>query len=85
MANLHRVFRQLKQERKRAQKELKHLDEAVSAFRKLVGKAGHRVAARTEQTVEGSTQAISCRKKENCRGAASAVGEAETTGTQGVT
>ena len=65
MANLHRVFRQLKQERKRAQKELKHLDEAVSAFRKLVGKAGHRVAARTEQTVRRVRRKLSAaaRKK----------------------
>jgi len=38
MANLHHVFTQLKKERKRAQKELERLEEAISAFGKLVGK-----------------------------------------------
>jgi hypothetical protein len=51
MANLQRVFKQLKQERRRAQKELEHLDDAISAFGKLVGNAGRRAAARAEKTV----------------------------------
>jgi SMC interacting uncharacterized protein involved in chromosome segregation len=51
MANLRRVFKQLKQERKRVQRELEHLDEAISAFGHLVGKAGRRAVARTQKVV----------------------------------
>jgi len=51
MVNLQRMFKQLKQERKRAQKELETLDDAISAFGKVVGKAGRRAAAQTEKTV----------------------------------
>jgi len=51
MVNLQRMFKQLKRERKRAQKELEHLDDAISAFGKVVGKAGRRAAAQTEKTV----------------------------------
>jgi len=38
MADLRHVFKQLKNERRRAQKELERLEEALSAFGKLVGK-----------------------------------------------
>jgi hypothetical protein len=51
MVNLQRMFKQLKRERKRAQKELEHLDDAISAFGKVVGKAGRRAAAQTGKTV----------------------------------
>ena len=51
MLNLQRMFKQLKRERKRAQKELEHLDDAISAFGKVVGKAGSKAAAQTEKTV----------------------------------
>ena len=51
MVNLQKVFKQLERERKRAQKELEHLDDAISAFGKLVGKAGRGAAAQTEKTV----------------------------------
>ena len=51
MVNLQKLFKQLKRERKRAQKELEHLDDAISAFGKVVGKAGRRALAQTEKTV----------------------------------
>jgi hypothetical protein len=38
MADLKHVFKQLQAEKKRAQKELNRLEEAISAFGKLVGK-----------------------------------------------
>jgi hypothetical protein len=38
MVDLQRVFKQLKQERRRAQKELQRLENAVAAFGKLVGR-----------------------------------------------
>jgi hypothetical protein len=51
MIDLQTMYKQLKRERKRAQKELEHLDDAISAFGKVVGKAGRRAAAQTEKTV----------------------------------
>ena len=51
MVTLQKLFKQLKRERKRAQKELEHLDDAISAFGKVVGKVGRRAAAQTEKTV----------------------------------
>jgi hypothetical protein len=51
MVNLQRIFKQLQRERKRAQKELGHLEDAISAFGKVVGKAGRKAAAQTETTV----------------------------------
>jgi len=51
MANLQRVFKQLKQERRRAQRELAHLDEAIEAFGRVVGKVGRRAAGRAEKAV----------------------------------
>ncbi len=51
MVNLQKMFKQLKRERKRAQKGLEHLDDAISAFGKVVGKAGRRAATQTEKTV----------------------------------
>jgi hypothetical protein len=51
MINLQSVFKQLKKERKRAQRELEHLDNAISAFGKVVGKVGGRAAAQAEKTV----------------------------------
>ena len=51
MVNLQKLFKQLKRERKRAQKELEHLDDAISAFGKVVGKVGRTAAAETEKTV----------------------------------
>jgi hypothetical protein len=51
MVNLKKMFKDLQRERKRAQKELEHLDDAISAFGKVVGKAGRRAAAETEKTV----------------------------------
>jgi hypothetical protein len=51
MLNLHGIFKELKRERKRAQKELEHLDDAISAFGKVVGKVGRTAAAETEKTV----------------------------------
>ncbi len=42
MSTLQHVFKQLKDERKRAQKELARLEEAISAFGKLVGKRAGR-------------------------------------------
>jgi hypothetical protein len=59
MVNLQKLFKQLKRERKRAQKELEHLDDAVSAFGKLVGKAGSRAAAQTEKTVRRVRRKVS--------------------------
>ena len=50
MVNLHGMFKQLKRERKRAQKELEHLDDAISAFGKVIGKFGRTAAAETEKT-----------------------------------
>jgi len=38
MADLQEVLKQLKGEKKRAQKELRRLEKAVSAFGKLIGK-----------------------------------------------
>jgi len=51
MVNLQEMFEQLERERKRARKELEHLDDAISAFGKVVGKSGRRAAAQTEKTV----------------------------------
>ena len=51
MVTLQKLFKQLKRERKRAQKELEHLDDAISAFGRVVGKVGRRAAAQTEKTV----------------------------------
>lgn len=59
MVNLRRMFKELKRERKRAQKELEHLDDAVSAFGTLVGKAGSRAAAQTEKTVRRVRRKVS--------------------------
>ncbi|MFI5107883.1 MAG: hypothetical protein ACHP78_03445 [Terriglobales bacterium] len=41
----------MKREEKLAQTELEHPDDAISAFGKVVGKAGRRVAAQTKKTV----------------------------------
>ena len=38
MPDLHSVYKQLKKEKKRAQKELKRLEGAISAFSKIIGK-----------------------------------------------
>ncbi len=38
MATLQRIFEELKKEKKRAQKEVDRLEEAISAFGKIVGK-----------------------------------------------
>jgi hypothetical protein len=59
MVNLHKVFKQLERERKRAQKELEHLDDAVSAFGKLVGEAGRTAAEETEKTVRTVRRTLS--------------------------
>jgi hypothetical protein len=52
MANLHAVFKQLKREQKRAQKELARLEEAVSTFKKLLGKR----AARVQRTLSAAAR-----------------------------
>jgi hypothetical protein len=52
MVNLRRIFKQLKGERKRAQQELEHLDDAISAFGKVMGKVGRRAVAETDKTVQ---------------------------------
>jgi predicted nucleic acid-binding Zn-ribbon protein len=59
MVNLQKVFKELKRERKRAQKELEHLDDAISAFGKLAGKVGRRAAAETENTVRTVRRKVS--------------------------
>jgi hypothetical protein len=51
MVNLKKLFKQLQRERKRAQKELEHLDDAISAFGKVMGKAGRRAAVQSEKAV----------------------------------
>ncbi|MGC2323543.1 MAG: hypothetical protein WA463_13020 [Terriglobales bacterium] len=51
MVNVQRILKELQRERKRAQKELGHLEDAISAFGKVVGKAGRQAAAQTETTV----------------------------------
>ena len=47
MANLQQILKQLKKEKSRAQKEVDRLEEAVSAFAKLVGNR----AAKVERTL----------------------------------
>jgi len=42
MATLQRIFKELKKEKKRAQKEVERLEEAIAAFGKLVGKRTQR-------------------------------------------
>ncbi len=59
MLNLETIFEQLKRERDRTQKELDHLDDAISAFGKVVGKAGRQAAARTEKTVRRARRTLS--------------------------
>lgn len=59
MINLKKMFKQLQKERKRAQKELGHLDDAISAFGNLVGKAGSKAAAQTETTVRRVRRKVS--------------------------
>jgi len=50
MSSLQSVFKQLKDERKRAQKELARLEEAISAFGKLVGKRAGKVQRKLSAT-----------------------------------
>ncbi len=52
MVDLRRVFKQLKQERRRAQKELQRLEYAIAVFGKLVA----RRAARTQRTIPAATR-----------------------------
>jgi len=52
MANLKQVFKQLKKEKKRAQKELAGLEAALTAFGKLVGKR----AARTQRKLSAAAR-----------------------------
>jgi polyribonucleotide nucleotidyltransferase len=59
MVNLHKVFKQLEQERRRAQKELEHLDDAISAFGKVVGEAGRTAVEETEKTVRTVRRTLS--------------------------
>jgi hypothetical protein len=50
MANLKLVLKQLKQEKKRATKELERLEEAIGSFGRLVGKT----AARTSRKLSAA-------------------------------
>ena len=59
MVNLQKMLKQLKRERKRAQKELEHLDDVISAFGIVVGKIGRRAAAKTEKTVRTARRNMS--------------------------
>lgn len=52
MVDLQRVFKQLKQERRRAQKELQRLEYAIAVFGKLVG----RRAAKPQRTLSAATR-----------------------------
>ncbi len=69
MVDLQRVFKQLKQERRRAQKELQRLEYAIAVFGKLSG-VGRR-AAKPQRTT------FCCHPKEDSRGSASALGKAQ--------
>ena len=51
MVDLQHIFKQLQGERKRAQRELEHLDDAISAFGKVVGKVSRTAVAQTDKTV----------------------------------
>ena len=61
MVDLQLVFKQLKLERRRAQKELERLEAAVSAFGKLVGrraaKAQLKLSAATRKKIAGARRA----------------------------
>jgi hypothetical protein len=61
MVDLQYVLKQLKQERRRAQKELERLEYAISAFGKLVGrrtpKARLKFSAATREKIAGARRA----------------------------
>ena len=61
MANLRQVFKQLEKEKKRAQRELEHLEEAISAFGKLFGKratkAGRKLSAAARKKIAAAQRA----------------------------
>ncbi len=50
--NLHSVYKQLKEEKKRAQKELGRLEQAISAFGKIIGKR----AAKAQRTLSAAAR-----------------------------
>jgi hypothetical protein len=50
--NLHSVYKQLKEEKKRAQKELERLEGAISAFGKIIGKR----AAKAQRTLSAAAR-----------------------------
>jgi uncharacterized protein (DUF3084 family) len=52
MANLQQIFKQLKKEQKRAQKEVRELEAALTAFGKLVGKQ----AAKTQRQLSAAAR-----------------------------
>lgn len=64
MINLQKMFKQLERERKRAEKELEHLEDAIFAFGKLVGKVGRTAAAETEKTVRKVRRRMSADARE---------------------
>ena len=61
MVDLHHVLNQLKQERRRAQEELKRLETAISVFGKLVvrrpAKAPLKLSAATRKKIAGARRA----------------------------